>query len=331
MALVGHSDLGSSHLIYSFIHQVLPGEGEFRSIDLKLRTQAISRRLLGAFTGILEVMEICSILTINDESVMVDAASLQDWKKFIPNEQLGIQIASCLFAHIDEHYKRNPFTSPTNLIFEPSYDMYSISNSLIPAEFLPVRHFLVESGILLPNTNTSSVLINTEYWTIWSSLIIDKADEYSSGDNHQNDMTLEELLSLNDHLRQIGKEGEDWVLAYEKERMRNHSRVDMIKIISEHSVKSGYDIISFENIDSVEYDRYIEVKSYSKNLGFYWSKNEVNTARKKGENYCLYLVNRDKMEENNYVPTIITNAFFEVFQNKSWHKEAETYFVKHSK
>ena len=78
-------------------------------------------------------------------------------------------------------------------------------------------------------------------------------------------------------------------------------------------------------------DRYIEVKSYSKNLGFYWSKNEVNTARKKGENYCLYLVNRDKMEENNYVPTIITNAFFEVFQNKSWHKEAETYFVKHSK
>ena len=57
-----------------------------------------------------------------------------------------------------------------------------------------------------------------------------------------------------------------------------------VRRISEVDVTAGYDIISYNSIKSKETDRFIEVKARSSS-GFYWSKNEYETAKLKGEPY----------------------------------------------
>jgi hypothetical protein len=40
---------------------------------------------------------------------------------------------------------------------------------------------------------------------------------------------------------------------------------------------------------------------------FYWSKNEIEVEKQERDNYFLYLINRDEMNNKNYCPTIIQN------------------------
>jgi len=51
---------------------------------------------------------------------------------------------------------------------------------------------------------------------------------------------------------------------------------------------------------SVLLDKFIEVKSYSGDPYFYWSRNEVKVAETEKNNYFLYLVNRDEMNDIDY-------------------------------
>jgi len=92
-------------------------------------------------------------------------------------------------------------------------------------------------------------------------------------------------------------------------------------------VGAGYDIASFDSIYSESIDRFIEVKSYSQNVSFYWSRNEVETARLKGDSYFLYLVNRDCITNNGYEPLVIQNAYSNVFIDEGWRKEGQSWFI----
>ena len=67
-----------------------------------------------------------------------------------------------------------------------------------------------------------------------------------------------------------GIEGEQFVLAFEKKRLFNKPGIIWV---AEYSVAEGFDIFSFDTNESFENDRYIEVKSFSTNPYFYWSKN----------------------------------------------------------
>ena len=98
--------------------------------------------------------------------------------------------------------------------------------------------------------------------------------------------------------------------------------------MAEYSVAEGFDILSFNTTDSLENDRYIEVKSYSKNPYFYWSKNEIDVAHKKANNYFLYLIDRDKITQSDYEPIIIQNPIIHIFNNAQWIKEIENYRIE---
>jgi hypothetical protein len=78
-------------------------------------------------------------------------------------------------------------------------------------------------------------------------------------------------------------------------------------------VSAGFDIQSFGSIHSTNIDKFIEVKSYAGEPGFYWSINEINFAQKMSTQYCLVIVNSGKLNDPDYNPPEIINPY-DMFQ-----------------
>lgn len=91
----------------------------------------------------------------------------------------------------------------------------------------------------------------------------------------------------------LGQEAELLVLNYEKELFKKNPKMQMqITQVSSSNSNAGYDIKSISSVNGIEFvDKYIEVKAVSEiNWQFYWSRNEIDTAKKLGDKYYLYLV-----------------------------------------
>jgi hypothetical protein len=50
--------------------------------------------------------------------------------------------------------------------------------------------------------------------------------------------------------------------------------------------------------------------------GFYWSLNEINVAKEKGESYSLYIVDSVKIEDDDYEPSEVRNPYLIFNMNK---------------
>ena len=124
-----------------------------------------------------------------------------------------------------------------------------------------------------------------------------------------------------------GELAELFVFEYEKKRLAGTINVARVRRISDIDVSAGYDITSFENGEISEYNRFIEVKSYRGRLSFYWSKNEIDIASLHRERYYIYLVNMDKINELDYVPTIIQDPVGAVVNSDGWLMQPTSYLV----
>ena len=108
----------------------------------------------------------------------------------------------------------------------------------------------------------------------------------------------------------IGLAGEKMVIEYEKKRLTDEGRSDLVKDIEHTSqVKgdgTGYDILSFDKDGN---RRYIEVKTTSggKDTPFLISDNEVQFSVSNSENYSLYRV-YDFDAKKNTASLYITNG-----------------------
>lgn len=145
--------------------------------------------------------------------------------------------------------------------------------------------------------------------------------------------TLSQLKSLQDRQSEMGLQAENWVVNYEKLRLKNHPLREQIRSVSDSHTSAGFDIVSFENLSSLSHDRFIEVKSFGELMHFYWSENEIQNAKALGEKYCLYLVDRNKMNQTGYQPTIITGPYIALMEtpDSGWERKVASYeFVKRS-
>ena len=140
---------------------------------------------------------------------------------------------------------------------------------------------------------------------------------------------IEQLKKQLEENRQAGEKAEQYVLQYEKKRNDKNSLAEKVRIISDIDVCAGYDIVSFDSNDSDDYDRFIEVKAVSKSKSFYWSSNELNTARLKGKHYYLYLVDLNKVSDENYIPDIINDPAGVLFDSEEWFIEPQILKIDH--
>lgn len=141
-------------------------------------------------------------------------------------------------------------------------------------------------------------------------------------------ISQEELLRTLQKQQEDGEKGEIYVVEYEKRRLKRENMSP--KRISTIDAGAGYDILSYQGTNSLQYDRYIEVKSFRGNPHFYWSSNEKSVAEALGNNYFLYLVDLDSLEKNatEYVPFIISNPAEELFGSQ-WLIEPNSYKITH--
>ncbi len=73
----------------------------------------------------------------------------------------------------------------------------------------------------------------------------------------------------------------------------------------------------------------MKVKSYDgKNPYFFWSRNEVNVAKRKLEKYWIYLVNRTEMNNVDYKPIMIQNPSENIINDEKWDKQTEKYKIE---
>ncbi|MDS0527144.1 DUF3883 domain-containing protein [Clostridium sp. SHJSY1] len=102
-------------------------------------------------------------------------------------------------------------------------------------------------------------------------------------------------VELNEQLiknKCIGDLNEEFVLGFEINRLKSLNlcaQANKVKLVSHDFINAGFDILSFSD-DSLNYNRYIEVKSVGKGRIFNWTINEIEMARLISHNYFLYLV-----------------------------------------
>lgn len=215
--------------------------------------------------------------------------------------------------------------NPLGVKYDVVLDRIAIRNSSVSLSMSGIKNLFIGIGFFdRSNLSENLLIINPRYADFFREIILPviTPEEITERDG----MSLEELKNILEQKQLYGKMGEEFVFEYEKRRLHGHPAINKVKIISDIDCGAGYDIISFENIESQEINRFIEVKSYSGKPQFYWSKNEVKGAQARGDSYFLYLVNRDKVSDQSYTPQIIQAPFRTVFLNETiWNREAQSW------
>ncbi|MFJ5762784.1 DUF3883 domain-containing protein [Neobacillus sp. NPDC093182] len=208
-----------------------------------------------------------------------------------------------------------------NFSFDAVIGSFTIKNNNIPFQFSGIRNLLLKLDFFYYGTNSNLLVVNNDFLKDLEKLIKVRRKTIS----------YEEFKRIQEHKEAIGQMAEDFVIDFERKRLKCLGRGDLEKImkVSDIDVGAGYDIISFLSCNSEAYDKFIEVKSYDGIPSFFWSINEVRVSEKKNENYFLYLVDRTKIESENYEPLIICNPYTNVFNSlETWTKEPQTWYFK---
>lgn len=199
--------------------------------------------------------------------------------------------------------------------FDPEKGHLSIKRSAFPLAYAAIRNFMTVAGALEKETN-GEICVSEDYETDFSSQLRIRKDKF----------TLEQLRQKQEEQNKRGLEAEIFVLKLERERLPQ--KAYKIKRISDFDVSAGYDIVSFSDSDSAVYDRFIEVKCYLGSPHFYWSENEVDVAKRKGERYILCLVDYTRITEEGYEPEYISNPYEVIFNEDKWLVNTASYKVQ---
>ena len=204
-----------------------------------------------------------------------------------------------------------------------SYDSiqssYAFKNELLPLSLSCVRNVLISQGFLVPQRNPQGTRFHIA--PLYDALIAKHCKI------RRKQHSVERLKKQLEDNELAGEKAELFVVEYEKKRIGS-PLCESIKRISEIDVAAGYDIVSFNSGDSLEPDRFIEVKAVSSS-GFFWSKNEYEVAKLKGDSYYLYLVELGRVDEPGYNPEMIQNPAMSVMGSDEWFVEAQSYHIRH--
>ncbi|MEC7769807.1 MAG: DUF3883 domain-containing protein [Bacteroidota bacterium] len=201
-------------------------------------------------------------------------------------------------------------------------------------KYLPTtKERLRESGI-------RNLLIELECITIIkhekSYLILDKSENLFLQFLSKKPVTLDKFKSSQKNKEQIGTNGEQTIIAFEKDRLSRDSIYNGYKVkhVSQSNVSAGYDILSWDlNKKKGVVPRYIEVKVIPKqSVQFYLTNNELEKAKLYGNRYYLYLLpqkNKNQFELSKL--KIIQDPYTHVFENPGdWDRHVDTYKFTYS-
>ena len=183
----------------------------------------------------------------------------------------------------------------------------------ISLRYSQMRNYLIDAKILI--VDEERLLFNES-----SADILRKRAEAS-----KDGMTPKQLMEKLERDKEAGAAAEAFVMEYERNRL-GFPLATLIQQVSLVSVSAGYDIASFESVQSTQYDRFIEVKAVGSN-GFFLSANELKAAKALGKRYCLYLVDLHKKNRSGYIPEIIADPSELFSESTDWRVTPESYHI----
>ena len=195
--------------------------------------------------------------------------------------------------------------SPESNIIKFPINAFSLSAAIYRNFLLAINALFIDNGM---------ISVSSDYEKCF--------EKHCSAANKK--ITQEELLKQLKKQQIDGDQAELFVISCENIRLSNSGKT--AKRISQIDVSAGYDILSYENDCSEDYDRYIEVKSYHGKPHFYWSDNERNTSKMLTDHYYLVLVDIDHISNDNYEPIIIRDPFNNLHDD-SWLIKPQSFFV----
>lgn len=265
-------------------------------------------------------------LAVNE---LINYCSFFDWIRF--DSIIFIDEKMKLLINCKEKLNEELVSRTVNVlfdyeVFEPSLFYYDTTNERFifkndnfPLVYSAVRNVLASQNFFdIQRSQYTTFFINPNF----EDIVTFYCKKYNTK------ITLDQLKRQLEKNAKIGEAAEKYVLQYEVKRLSYCVLSEKVRIISDIDVGAGYDIISFDKDGDENYNRFIEVKAISIN-GFYWSKNELETAKIKGSQYHLYLVELGRIDEANYEPIIITNPAELIIKSTDWLVEAQTYHVRH--
>jgi len=142
-------------------------------------------------------------------------------------------------------------------------------------------------------------------------------------------ITPEAFKKSEDQKMEVSRIAEEYVLESERKRLKNIGAIKQekdIDYVATKNVAAGYDIASFNNKDSVNHDRFIEVKAGKLNpIRFFVSKNEFENAKRlKAKYYIYYVCMEDKKPKEIY---IYQNPTEGVMKDPNFEIHTDTYEI----
>lgn len=269
------------------------------------------------FDGCLPLLLSTKIITVDEEGAVNIG---YPYKYIFYSKQLCRQrlLEGFLLAFKEDSDFYNIFT-PEYSSYDFVYKAINIDYSAFGLKYANIRNLFIDFGFLKPHLDfpNRAFMINSRWKKFFEKEFTPEIRKRKIG--------IEELKSQQEQQQLNGKIAEEFVLGFEQTRLNNK---DGIGWIAPYDSGAGFDILSFQKESSSDNDLFIEVKSYSGTMPyFYWTRNEIARARKDAKKYCIYLVNRDELKNPTYKPRIISNPIKNILDDERWEKEVDKYYI----
>jgi len=313
-----YQNLGTPEYFFELFNSIRNNkEGNWRKEDLEglFYNKIIDGRSI--FDGCLELAIKIKILELNNDFVLLNH-SFESYLNSV--NQMSDRFNIFLFEAIKEDSDFLTIFSSRYLSHDIIYKSLQISNSAFGLKFTNFKQLLIDFNILNehPTKLFNSFIINQRYKTLFDKTVLPEIKKRKIG--------IEEFKRKMEQQQIYGEEAEKFVLKFEHLRLNEKKEIDWI---AEYIVNEGYDIASYNSESDKEPNRFIEVKSYDGNTPyFYWSRNEYNVAKLKKDEYWIYLVNRNEMNNSGYEPIMKQNPIESIIECTEWEKQIDKYRIK---
>jgi len=260
--LLKHDNLGDADEISFVLFQALIPDRQQSLNDVRKFCVSQLFSLSLSFEGIVRLLEFTRIietdsLTISINNKYFNPAVVQTQGEYFRNAHFF----ECLFERLKELDCVAEMFNENSLRFNHLTNRYYVKSHLIGFKFFTIRNLLLKLAFLeRDETIPDHLSIATQFTAFFKDTII--SDLKTTPDLVAFD--LDDLGKTLEQQAEFGRNGELFAFSYEKRRLNGHAQIHQVRRISEDHVSAGYDISSFDNLDSFINDRFIEVKTYLK-------------------------------------------------------------------
>lgn len=296
--------------------------------DLRKYCVDSSIQYASSFEGIVQLLEIIECVSRKDNSIQLVIAE-DELGQLV--ESLAVVAPKKLISKLIENRQTDHFIDLDSFDYDIASSRLLIRNSAIPLSGSALKQLFIDFDVFRISIDNQFVYeLNPVFTKLFETELIPHIQKEMKF-NIEGGLTFQEFKRIQEIKHEHGEQAEIFVETYEKKRLQDHPQQEKIKKISHLKVDAGYDVISYNSLESSELDRYIEVKSFARKPEFYFSKNELRVAEARGSKYYLYLVDRIRFERSGYEPLVIQDPYRTIFQSDGWKKDPQSWLINPSK